>query len=70
MESPSTLTTLIRRFVDEPSGRSRHTVRQQARTFTFLFTDIQGSTRLWENHPEAMQHALTRHDVLLRSAIE
>lgn len=37
---------------------------------TFLFTDIEGSTRLWENHPEAMRGALARHDTLLRQAIE
>jgi class 3 adenylate cyclase len=39
-------------------------------TVTFLFTDIEGSTRLWESHPEAMQRALARHDELLRSAVE
>jgi predicted ATPase/DNA-binding SARP family transcriptional activator len=39
-------------------------------TLTFLFTDIAGSTRLWEEHPEAMQGALARHDRLLREAIE
>src|SRR5438128_6675950 len=39
-------------------------------TVTFLFTDIEGSTRLWEQHPEAMQAALARHDALLRHAIE
>jgi predicted ATPase/class 3 adenylate cyclase len=39
-------------------------------TVTFLFTDIEGSTRLWESQPEAMQIALARHDVLLRNAIE
>jgi predicted ATPase/class 3 adenylate cyclase len=38
-------------------------------TVTFLFTDIQGSTALWENHQRAMQIALARHDELLRSAI-
>ena len=27
-------------------------------TVTFLFTDIEGSTRLWEEHPEAMKSAL------------
>jgi class 3 adenylate cyclase len=37
---------------------------------TFLFTDIEGSTRLWEKDPEAMRRALERHDVILRSAIE
>jgi predicted ATPase/class 3 adenylate cyclase len=39
-------------------------------TVTFLFTDIEGSTRLWERNPQAMQEALVRHDELLRSAIE
>jgi predicted ATPase/class 3 adenylate cyclase len=39
-------------------------------TVTFLFTDIEGSTRLWEQHPEAMQSALARHDALLRTAID
>ncbi len=39
-------------------------------TVTFLFTDIEGSTRLWEQFPEAMQTALTRHDVLLRGIVE
>src|SRR5438477_7786407 len=39
-------------------------------TVTFLLTDIEGSTRLWEGHPRAMQVALARHDALLREAIE
>ena len=34
-------------------------------TVTFLFTDIEGSTKLWEAQPEAMQAALARHDALL-----
>ena len=40
------------------------------RTVTFLFTDIEGSTQLWEHYPEPMQAALVRHDTLLRAAIE
>ncbi len=39
-------------------------------TVTFLFTDLEGSTRLWEEHPEAMHGALTRHDEIVRAAIE
>jgi hypothetical protein len=35
-------------------------------TVTFLFTDIEGSTRLWEDHQDAMKDALSRHDVILR----
>lgn len=39
-------------------------------TVTFLFTDIEGSTRLWETHPDAMADALARHDELLRACVE
>jgi predicted ATPase/class 3 adenylate cyclase len=39
-------------------------------TVTFLFTDIEESTRLWDERPEAMRQALARHDELLHSAIE
>ncbi|HYL27058.1 MAG TPA: adenylate/guanylate cyclase domain-containing protein [Candidatus Nitrosotalea sp.] len=39
-------------------------------TVTFLFTDIEGSTRAWELHPEAMTQALAMHDRLLREAVE
>lgn len=35
----------------------------------FLFTDLEGSTRLWEQHPVAMQGALARHDAILREAV-
>ena len=38
-------------------------------TLTFLFTDLEGSTRLWELHPDAMQGALARHDAILRDAV-
>jgi class 3 adenylate cyclase len=34
-----------------------------------LFTDLEGSTRLWEEHPAAMQPALARHDEILRDAV-
>jgi len=39
-------------------------------TITFLFTDIEGSTKKWERHPEAMRRRLGQHDALLRSAFE
>jgi predicted ATPase/class 3 adenylate cyclase len=39
-------------------------------TVTFLFTDIEGSTRLWEDLPEQMREALTLHDKVLRAAVE
>src|ERR1700675_1118769 len=39
-------------------------------TVTLLFTDIEGSTRLWEAHATAMRAALARHDALLRYCID
>jgi predicted ATPase/class 3 adenylate cyclase len=38
-------------------------------TITFFFTDIEGSTRLWDRDPEAMKAALARHDALAVAAI-
>ncbi len=38
-------------------------------TVTFLFTDIEGSTRLWESHPDEMAVALARHDEILRDVV-
>jgi predicted ATPase len=46
-------------MADRPSG-----------TVTFLFTDIEGSTRRWEQEPDVMQVALAAHDEVLRAAIE
>jgi Adenylate and Guanylate cyclase catalytic domain len=37
---------------------------------TFLFTDIEGSTRRWESDADAMRSALLAHDKVLRNAIE
>jgi len=39
-------------------------------TVTFLFTDVERSSKLWEENPDDMRVALERHDELLRSAIE
>jgi predicted ATPase/class 3 adenylate cyclase len=43
---------------DPPSG-----------TVTFLLTDLEGSTRMWEQDPDAMKAAMVRHDDLLEQAI-
>jgi class 3 adenylate cyclase len=45
-------------------------VELPAGTVTFLLTDIEGSTRLWESEPEAMEVALQRHDRLLAEVVE
>ena len=39
-------------------------------TVTFLFTDIEDSTRLWEQHPQEMLVAQARHNQILREAIQ
>jgi class 3 adenylate cyclase len=39
-------------------------------TVTFLFTAIEGSTRLWEQHRATMPQALARHDAILRGVVE
>src|SRR5258705_12292277 len=39
-------------------------------TVTFLFTDIEGSTKLSQQHPDAMPVLLARHNQILHQAIE
>ncbi|MDQ3981436.1 MAG: tetratricopeptide repeat protein [Actinomycetota bacterium] len=41
----------------------------EAGTFTFVFTDVEGSTRLWEADPEAMRGAIGGHDSLLAELV-
>jgi predicted ATPase/class 3 adenylate cyclase len=38
-------------------------------TVTFLFTDVEGSSRLWDEFPDAMGPALARHDAVLQEAV-
>ena len=51
----------------DPSTRSGRDL--PTGTVTFLFTDIEGSTPLWEREPSHMHMALARHDAILRAAI-
>ena len=46
-----------------PSGTPR-----PSGTVTFLFTDIEGSTKRWEAQPQAMQLAFSRQEAILRHA--
>lgn len=41
-----------------------------AAPLTFLFTDLENSTVLWQQAPEEMQRALTQHDGILRAVVE
>jgi class 3 adenylate cyclase len=46
------------------------TVAAPSGAVTFLFTDVEGSTRRWEANADAIRAALAAHDEVLRSAIE
>jgi predicted ATPase/class 3 adenylate cyclase len=45
-------------------------VQPPSGTVTFLFTDVEGSTVLWDRHPGAMRVALVEHDRLIRQAVD
>src|SRR5215212_250291 len=49
---------------------AKQVIQPPTGTVTFLFTDVEGSTKLWERHTEEMRTALARHDEILRRAIE
>jgi predicted ATPase/class 3 adenylate cyclase len=54
-------------FIESPERPGRDP--DAATDLTFLFTDVEGSTRLWEQSPDQMRSALARHDGILRAAI-
>ncbi len=52
-----------------PPPQRSSSVSEPSAVTTFLFTDIEGSTRLWEREPERMVHALACHDALARAGV-
>ena len=52
----------------EPAGEG-HVSSAPVGIVTLLFTDIEGSTRMWEESPSAMSDALARHDAVLRHVL-
>ncbi len=44
--------------------------RPPSGVMTFLFTDIEGSTRRWEADPDVMRVALETHNQVLREAVD
>src|SRR5262245_6922770 len=61
---------LIGRLIDASAPIKPAAPASLSGTMTFLFTDIEGSTVLWERHPQAMERGLARHDAILRQRIE
>jgi predicted ATPase/class 3 adenylate cyclase len=53
-----------------PAGVSADPEGPPSGIVTFLFTDVEGSTRRWEADPDAMRAAIAAHDQVLRQAIE
>jgi len=53
----------------EVEGSQTATFALPAGTVTFLLSDIEGSTRLWQDEPEAMAHAVPEHYALLEEAV-
>ncbi len=51
-------------------SRASRAASRPSGTVTFLFSDIEGSTQRWERDRDAMTIALSRHDALMRDAIE
>src|SRR5215210_8015320 len=68
--SSTSLRAWFARAGDQSPPRRALVTDLQPELVTFLFTDVEGSTRLWEAQPRAMSVALARHDALLHAAIE
>src|SRR5678816_4201627 len=56
--------------IRDRNGTLRVMAELPSGTVTFVFTDLESSTRLWEELPEAMSEALARHDEILRDAVD
>jgi class 3 adenylate cyclase len=56
--------------IESPATDAASLTAMPSGTVTFLFTDIENSTKLWLEHPDTMGAAIARHDAILRQAIE
>jgi predicted ATPase/class 3 adenylate cyclase len=53
-----------------PARQQDDPLKSEIHLATFLFTDIEGSSKLWEHEPEKMKVALRRHHEILQNSIE
>lgn len=70
---PETEALYVHLLGTEPSSPPARPTRAEAAptaTATFLFTDIEGSTSMWERSPDDMSASLAMHDDVLRNAVE
>mmetsp|Transcript_44831 Transcript_44831/g.116064 ORF Transcript_44831/g.116064 Transcript_44831/m.116064 type:complete len:826 (+) Transcript_44831:60-2537(+) len=61
--------TVLRRSLSVRLGSTKCMPPSSGNDVTMVFTDVQGSTILWEAEPEAMHEALQLHDAVLRSLL-
>jgi class 3 adenylate cyclase len=59
----------MRRTLVDYSGVDSSRAALPTGVITFLLTDVEGSTRLWEREPDAMRDALARHDAIVAACV-
>src|SRR5436190_2392452 len=70
MTRESTTVEVLGWFTSPSRSRRGSMAELPSGTVTFLFTDLEGSTRLWQDAPDSMRGASARHDAIVREAIE
>src|SRR5207244_11231693 len=68
LRAPCVVGTVGSALDSAPAVTSR-AMQPPSGTVTFLFTDIEGSTHLWEERPDAMRVWVAEHDALMRSSV-
>ena len=69
MEPGPELQELLKRILQQETGLAAAPVTLPSGTMTFLITDVEGSTRRWDRHPDEMREAMAIHDRVLGAAI-
>jgi len=68
-DRPGSASEVVEVLAAQQRAQSPTALRLPEGEVTFLFTDIEGSTPLWERDPEGMREALARHDAILHEAV-